>query len=63
MECASLSTYRKLFFDALEQIIPSFASKPVDEKFAFIMECKGYDIASVCVTKYLENVQSQRQLD
>ena len=49
-ECASLSTCRKPFFDALDQIIPSFASKTVDEKFAFIMECKDYDIACVCVT-------------
>ena len=32
MECVSLSTCRKPFFDALEQIIPSFASKTVDEK-------------------------------
>ena len=38
------------FFDALDQIIPSFASKTVDEKFAFIMECKDYDIACVCLT-------------
>ena len=37
MECASLSTCRKLFFDALDQIIPSFASKTVDEKFAFTL--------------------------
>ena len=50
MECASFSTYRKLFFDGLEQIIPSFAGKTVDEKCAFIMECKDYDIACVSVT-------------
>ena len=47
MECTSISTYRKLFFDSSDQIVPSFASKTVDEKFAFIMECKDYDIACV----------------
>ena len=34
----------------LAQIVPSFFSKTVDEKFAFIMECKDYDIACVCIT-------------
>ena len=50
MECASLSTCRQPFFDALDQIIPSFASKTVDEKCAFIIECTDYDIACTCVT-------------
>ena len=27
----------------LEQIVPSFSSKYVDEKCTFIMECKDYD--------------------
>ena len=27
-----------------------FFSKSVDEKFAFIMNCKDYDIAYVCIT-------------
>ena len=38
------------FFDELAQIVPSFFSKTEDEKFSFIMECKDYDIASVCIT-------------
>ena len=50
MECDSLSTYRNKYFDDLEQIVPSISSKNVDEKFTFIMECKGYDIARVCIT-------------
>ena len=45
-ECDSLSTYRNtFFFDDLEEIVPSFSSKNVDEKFSFIMECKDYDIS------------------
>ena len=50
MECDSLSTYRNKYFDDLEQIVPSFSSKNVDEKFSFIMECKDNDIACVCIT-------------
>ena len=51
MECDSLSTHRNTFFDNLEEeIVPSFSSKNVDEKFSFIMECKGYDIACACIT-------------
>ena len=51
MECFSLSAYRNTFsFDELAQIVPSFFSKTVDEKFAFLMECKDYDIACVCIT-------------
>ena len=33
-----------LFFDDLEEIVPSFSSKNVDEKFSFKMECKDYDL-------------------
>ena len=50
MECYSFSTYRNIFFDDLEEIVPSFSSKNVGEGFSFIMECKGYDIACVCIT-------------
>ena len=50
MECYSFSTYRNIFFDDLEEIIPSFSSKNVGERFSFIMECKDYDIACVCIT-------------
>ena len=39
-----------LFFDDLEEIVPSFSSKNVDEKFSFIKECKNYVIARVCIT-------------
>ena len=50
MECFSLSAHRNTFFDELAQIVPSFLSKTEDEKFSFIMECKDYDIARVCIT-------------
>ena len=30
------------FSDDLEQNVPSFSSKNVDEKFTFITECKDY---------------------
>lgn len=50
MECSSLSAYRNTFFEELTQIVPAFFGKTVDEKFAFIMECKDYDIACVCIT-------------
>ena len=49
-ECFSLSAHRNTFFDELAQIFPSFFSKTEDEKFSFIMECKDYDIARVCIT-------------
>ena len=38
-----------LFYD-IEEIVPSFSSKNVDEKLSCIMECKYYDIACVCIT-------------
>ena len=50
MECDSLITQRNTFFDDLEEIVPSFSSKNADEKISFIMECKDYDIACVCIT-------------
>ena len=50
MECGTLSTYRNKYFDDLEQIVPSVSSKNVDEKLTFIMQCKDYDIACVCIT-------------
>ena len=50
MECDSLSKYRNTFFDGLEEIVPSFSSKNVGERFSFIMECKDYDIAYVRIT-------------
>ena len=56
------STCRKPFFEALDQIIPSFASKTVDEKFAFIMECKDYDIACVCVTNIWKMFRARDKL-
>ena len=62
MECVSLSTCRKPFFDALDQIIRSFASKTVDEKFAFIMECKDYEIACVCVTNIWKILRAKDSL-
>ena len=40
----------EIFFDDLEQIVPSFSSKNVDEKFTFIVECKDYEFACVCIT-------------
>ena len=46
MECDSLSTHRNTFLDVLEEIVPSFSSENVDEKFSFIMECNDYDISS-----------------
>ena len=52
---------RNMFFDDLEEIVPSFTSKNEDEKFSFIMECKEYDIACMHY-KYLYNVQSQRRI-
>ena len=39
-----------LFFDDLEEIVPSFSSNNVDEKFSFILECKDYEISFVCIT-------------
>ena len=47
MKCDSLSNYRNIFFDDLKEIVPSFSSKYVGERFSFIMECKDYDIACV----------------
>ena len=35
MQCDSLLTHRNTFFDDLEEIVPSFSSKNVDEKFSF----------------------------
>ena len=35
----------EIFFDDLEEIVPSFSSKNVNEKFSFIMEYKDYVIS------------------
>ena len=55
MECDSLSKYRNKDFDDLEQIVPSFSSKNVDEKFTFIMECKRLRHCLCMYYKYLYN--------
>ena len=56
MECISLSAHRNTFYDELAQIVPSFFNKTEDEKFSFIMECKDYDIARLCITHICKNV-------
>ena len=35
MHCDSLSKHRNTYFDNLEEIVPSFSSRYVDEKFSF----------------------------
>ena len=50
MERDSLKTHRNTYFDDLEEIVPSFSSKNVDEKISFIKECKDYDNFCVCIT-------------
>ena len=62
MECDSLSTHRNTFFDNLEEIVPSFSSKNVDEKFSFIMECKDYDISCVCITNICIMFRAREEL-
>ena len=62
MECDSLSTHRNTFFDELEEIVPSFSSKNVDEKFSFIMECKDYDISCVCTTNICVMLRAREEL-
>ena len=51
-----------LFFDNLEEIVPSFSSKNVDEKFSFIMECKDYDISCVCITNICIMFRAREEL-
>ena len=55
MNCSSLYTYRNAFFKELVEIVPSFISKNIDEKFTFIMECTDYDIV---YTSYMHNKYS-----
>ena len=62
MECDSLSTHRNTFFDNLEEIVPSFSSKNVDEKLSFIMECKDYDISCVCITNICIMFRAREEL-
>ena len=50
------------FFDDLEEIVPSFSSKNVDEKFSFIMECKDYDISCVCITNICIMFRAREEL-
>ena len=50
MNCSSLSTYRDTFFEELVNIVPSFVSKNIEEKFTFIMECTDYKIAYICIS-------------
>ena len=50
------------FFDNLEEIVPSFSSKNVDEKFSFIMECKDYDISCVCITNICIMFRAREEL-
>ena len=51
-----------LFFDDLEEIVPSFSSKNEDEKFSFIMECKDYDISCVCITNICIMFRAREEL-
>ena len=52
-----------LFFDNLEETVPSFSSKNVDEKFSFIMECKdNYDISCVCITNICIMLRAREEL-
>ena len=51
-----------LFFGDLEEIVPSFSSKNVDEKFSFIMECKDYDISCVCNTNICIMFRAREEL-
>ena len=39
----------EIFFDDFEQIVPSFSSKNVDEKFILIIDYEDYDIVCVCI--------------
>ena len=50
-----------LFYD-LEEIVPSFSSKNVDEKFSFIMECKDYDSSCVCITNICIMYRAREEL-